>query len=71
MDTQLIVNINGTFQRLDLFQDIPITLTIQQSDLTKLTDKMNELNKYKKDLLSKTNKDLWLDDLIMLKQKIF
>jgi hypothetical protein len=39
MDTQLIVNINGTYQRLDLFQDIPITLTIQQSDLTKLTDR--------------------------------
>jgi hypothetical protein len=31
---------------------------------------MNELNKQKKDLLSKTNKDLWLDDLIILKQKI-
>ena len=32
---------------------------------------MNELNKHKKELLNKTDKDLWLDDLIMLKNKIF
>jgi hypothetical protein len=43
---------------------------LAKANLTKLTDKMNELNKQKKDLLSKTNKDLWLDDLIILKQKI-
>jgi len=38
MDTTLLVNISGTtYQRLDIFEDIPITLTIQQSDLTDLT----------------------------------
>jgi hypothetical protein len=39
MDTTLLVNINGAFQRLDIFQDIPITFTIQQSDLTDLTSR--------------------------------
>ena len=38
MDTILLINISGqTYQRVDLFEDIPITLTIQQSDLTNLT----------------------------------
>lgn len=37
MDTTLLVNVNGEFQRLDIFEDIPITLTIQQSDLSDLT----------------------------------
>ena len=37
MDTTLLVKIGGEFQRLDIFEDIPITLTIQQSDLTDLT----------------------------------
>ena len=37
MDTTLLVNVNGLFERLDIFDDIPITLTIQQSDLSDLT----------------------------------
>lgn len=38
MDTILLVNISGqTYERVDLFEDIPISLTIQQSDLTNLT----------------------------------
>lgn len=38
MDTTLIVSITGeTYQQLDLFEDIPITLTIQQSDLNDLS----------------------------------
>ena len=38
MDTTLLVNISGqTYQQLDLFEDIPFTLVIQQSDLTNLT----------------------------------
>lgn len=37
MDTTLLVNVNGLFERLDIFEDIPITLTIQQSDLSDLT----------------------------------
>lgn len=38
MDTTLLINLSGqTYERLDLFEDIPITLTIQQSDLTNLT----------------------------------
>lgn len=37
MNTTLLVAISGnTYERLDLFEDIPITLTIQQSDLTNL-----------------------------------
>lgn len=36
MDTTLLVNISGTYERLDLFEDIPITLTLQQSDVTNL-----------------------------------
>ena len=39
MDTTLLVDVNGAFQRLDIFQDIPITFTIQQSDLTDLTSR--------------------------------
>jgi hypothetical protein len=40
MDTILLVQITGnTWQRLDLYEDVPITLTIQQSDLTNLTSR--------------------------------
>lgn len=40
MDTTLLVNLSGqTYERLDVFEDIPITLTIQQSDLTDLTSR--------------------------------
>lgn len=38
MNTQLLVNVTGQgYDRLDIFEDIPITLVIQQSDLTDLT----------------------------------
>lgn len=38
MNTSLLVSITGnTFERVDLFEEIPITLTIQQQDLTNLT----------------------------------
>lgn len=38
MNTTLLVSISGnTYERVDLFQEIPITLTIQQQDLTDLT----------------------------------
>jgi hypothetical protein len=38
MNTSLLVNISGqTYQRVDIFEDIPISLVIQQSDLTDLT----------------------------------
>ena len=38
MNTQLLVNITGNgYERLDIFEDIPVTLVIQQSDLTDLT----------------------------------
>jgi len=38
MDTILLVQLTGnTWSRLDIFEDIPITLVIQQSDLTDLT----------------------------------
>lgn len=37
MDTLLLVKLSGeTYERLDIFEDIPITLTIQQNDLTDL-----------------------------------
>jgi len=40
MDTLLLVQLTGnTWQRLDAFEDIPITLTIQQNDLANLTDR--------------------------------
>jgi len=40
MNTTLLVQISGnTWDRLDLFQEIPITLTIQQSDLLNLTNR--------------------------------
>lgn len=39
MDTILLVNVNGTYERLDIFEDIPITVIIQQSDITKLTER--------------------------------
>lgn len=40
MDTILLVKINQTtYEQVDLFDDIPITLTIQQQDLTNLTDR--------------------------------
>ena len=59
-------------KQIDNSYDYLINMTFKQlakANLTKLTDKMNELNKHKKELLNKTYKDLWLDDLIMLKQK--
>lgn len=38
MNTTLLINTSGqTFSRLDLFEELPITLVIQQSDLTDLT----------------------------------
>jgi hypothetical protein len=38
MNTTLLVNLSGqTYQRLDLFEELPITLVIQQSDLTDLS----------------------------------
>ena len=38
MNTSLLVSITGnTYDRVDLFEEIPITLTIQQQDLTNLT----------------------------------
>jgi hypothetical protein len=38
MNTTLLVQLSGqTWEQIDLFEDIPITLTIQQNDLTNLT----------------------------------
>ena len=38
MNTTLLVSISGnTYERVDLFEEIPITLTIQQQDLSDLT----------------------------------
>lgn len=38
MNTTLLVQLTGqTWEQIDLFEDIPITLTIQQNDLTNLT----------------------------------
>lgn len=45
MDTLLLANITGQYQRLDIFEDIPITLTIQQSDLTDLTGRRTPYSK--------------------------
>ena len=40
MNTSLLVSITGnTYERLDIFEEIPITLTIQQQDLTNLTSR--------------------------------
>ena len=40
MDTLLLVNISGnTFQQLDIFEDITISLTIQQNDLVNLNQR--------------------------------
>lgn len=40
MDTLLLVQLTGnTWERLDCFEDIPITLTIQQNDLLNLTSR--------------------------------
>lgn len=40
MDTILLVQLAGnTWERLDVFEDIPITLTIQQNDLVNLTNR--------------------------------
>jgi hypothetical protein len=40
MDTILLAQLDGnTWQRIDVFEDIPITLTIQQNDLTDLTSR--------------------------------
>jgi hypothetical protein len=41
MDTILLVQLQeNTWERLDVFEDIPITLTIQQNDLTNLTSRI-------------------------------
>jgi len=40
MNTTLLVQITGnTWQRVDVFEDIPITLTIEQNDLTNVTQR--------------------------------
>ena len=40
MDTILLVSLTqNTYERLDVFEDIPITLTVQQSDLTNFTSR--------------------------------
>jgi hypothetical protein len=40
MDTILLVSLTqNTYERLDIFEDIPITLTVQQSDLTNFTSR--------------------------------
>lgn len=40
MDTILLVQLSGnTWSRIDVFEDIPITLTIQQNDLVNLTSR--------------------------------
>ena len=40
MDTILLAQLDeNTWQRIDVFEDIPITLTIQQNDLTNLTSR--------------------------------
>jgi DNA topoisomerase-2 len=60
-------------KQIDNSYDYLINMTFKQlakANLTKLSDKMNELSKHKKDLLNKTNKDLWIDDLITLKNKL-
>lgn len=36
MDTTLLVQIEGVYQRLDIYEDLPISLIIQQTDLTDL-----------------------------------
>ena len=60
-------------KQIDNSYDYLINMTFKQlakANLNKLSDKMNELSKHKKDLLNKTNKDLWIDDLITLKNKL-
>ena len=60
-------------KQIDNSYDYLINMTFKQlakANLTKLTDKMNELIKQKKELLNKTNKDLWIDDLNILKKKL-
>jgi hypothetical protein len=40
VNTTLLVQLSGnTWERVDLFEDIPVTLTIQQNDLTNLTNR--------------------------------
>ena len=40
MDTILLVQLeDNTWQRIDVFEDIPITLTIQQNDISDLTSR--------------------------------
>ena len=34
MNTQLLVNVSGQFERLDLYEDIPISIIIQEIDIT-------------------------------------
>lgn len=34
MDTQLVLNLNGLWQQLDLYDDIPISVMIQETDIT-------------------------------------
>lgn len=46
MNTTLLVQITGnTWQELDLYEDVPISLTIQQSDLSNLTQRRTPYSK--------------------------
>ena len=45
MDTTLLVKLNNTFQRLDIYEDIPITVIIQQVDSTSLDTRKSPYSK--------------------------
>lgn len=46
MNTTLLVNISGTtYEQVDIFEDIPIQLVIQQSDLTDVTSRRTPYSK--------------------------
>ena len=45
MDTTLLVYLDGVYKQLDLFEDFPITITIQQADLNILNGRKTSFSK--------------------------
>ena len=60
MDTTLLLFLNGAYQRVDIFEDIQITITIQQSDLTNLNGRRTPYSKVIQ-IPSTSNNDILLE----------
>ena len=60
MDTTLLLFLNGAYQRVDIFEDIEITITIQQTELNPLNSRRAPYSKVIQ-IPSTSNNDILLE----------